>query len=431
MRKVVKLTEGDVRRIAQRIITERLGVPENIAETARLIYDGLMKEFSSEDLNSQSREYKILVMGDYQISDYKFNKIIVTIKTNETVDPDTPPQITSFNVTNTSKISGTVIQNIPGSNVIQISIVFAVGRFWTLSELVNVLKEKEEKVLSSISHELKHTYAHEKTPYESFKTNSQYSAAQDIHLGEIDPMNTFFHYLYFLHRTENLVRPSQLYSQMLSGKITKSQFKKFFEENETVATLQDAKNLTFDGLKDKLRNYLPQINDFFDYLEQNGYKKINRENGDEEIINTFLHIIYNSLINTRLEHFKSLLLRTFSPLDALFARLSGADNGMEDRQKMMNDYVKKAQKYKNYRDFFGNEIKIINFAADKMIRKLGKLYDMAPNDTNSSIVNWDLHHKINKTAEKTMQEISRLVREGKITISPPKEDDIKGKKPKL
>ena len=89
-------------------------------------------------------------------------------------------------------------------------------------------------------------------------------------------------------------------------------------------------------------------------------------------------------------------------------------------------------KDKNYRNFFGNEEKRLNFVADKTIKKLAKLYDMAK-DEKSSIVNWDLHHKINKTAEKTIEEVKKLFREGKLKIVSPTENDlkfIKGKKPK-
>lgn len=61
--------------------------------------------------------------------------------------------------------------------------------------------------------------------------------------------------------------------------------------------------------------------------------------------------------------------------------------------------------------------KRLNLAADKMIRKLAKLYDMVEHDEKSSIVNWDLHHKINKTAEKTLKEIKNLAREGKLNFT--------------
>lgn len=41
---------------------------------------------------------------------------------------------------------------------------------------------------------------------------------------------------------------------------------------------------------------------------------------------------------------------------------------------------------------------------------------MAKDNTNESIIDWDLHHKVNRTAEKTIVELRKLFREGKIKI---------------
>jgi hypothetical protein len=99
---------------------------------------------------------------------------------------------------------------------------------------------------------------------------------------------------------------------------------------------------------------------------------------------------------------------------------------------LLKKYTNRALKDKNYRTFFENQEKYLNFTSDKVLRKLAKLYDMAKDDT-SSIVNWDLHHKINRTAKKTMNELKKLFREGKISIPEPTENDInyiKDKNPK-
>lgn len=37
-------------------------------------------------------------------------------------------------------------------------------------------------------------------------------------------------------------------------------------------------------------------------------------------------------------------------------------------------------------------------------------------DQSSSIVNWDLHHKMNKTFEKTLEEIINLLDQGKLHL---------------
>ena len=92
----------------------------------------------------------------------------------------------------------------------------------------------------------------------------------------------------------------------------------------------------------------------------------------------------------------------------LFINPEGDDIAMVEKQKHVDEFVKKISKYDNAHDFFGNEIKRLNFVGDKTIKKLSKLYDMVDDDKNS-IVNWDLHHKINNTAEKTKLKLTELL----------------------
>ena len=96
-----------------------------------------------------------------------------------------------------------------------------------------------------------------------------------------------------------------------------------------------------------------------------------------------------------------------NPFEALF----GPDGGtaeIEKKQTYMDNFIKRTKKTKNYREFFDYEIKRLNFAGETTIKKLSKLYDMVDNN-KGSIVNWDLHHKINKTAEKTREKLHELL----------------------
>lgn len=69
--------------------------------------------------------------------------------------------------------------------------------------------------------------------------------------------------------------------------------------------------------------------------------------------------------------------------------------------KKFNQMLSKYQKYeKNPQKYFEYLEKKLNFVADKMKRKLYKLYDMVKDTTNKSIINWDLHNKINSKNEK-------------------------------
>jgi archaellum component FlaC len=124
-------------------------------------------------------------------------------------------------------------------------------------------------------------------------------------------------------------------------------------------------------------------------------------------INLVLKFTFIMLNNEKLEIFHNILKSNINPFALMFGR-EALKADMEEKQKFMDDFVKQTRKYKNYKDFFGNEIKMLNFAGDKTIKKLSKLYDMVDSNKDS-IVNWELHHKINKTAEKTKERLNELL----------------------
>jgi len=79
------------------------------------------------------------------------------------------------------------------------------------------------------------------------------------------------------------------------------------------------------------------------------------------------------------------------------------DEIVEIANKNMKKLV--AELMKNQKDpmkYFAYLVKRINFVGNKMIKKLHKLYDMAKDDTkttSNSVLNWDLHTKINSKNE--------------------------------
>ena len=73
--------------------------------------------------------------------------------------------------------------------------------------------------------------------------------------------------------------------------------------------------------------------------------------------------------------------------------IEGLKKTNEIRQKFFN-YVIKYQE--NPTKFFENEFKNFNFVANKMLKKISKLYAMAKDDeqVSESIINWELHQQI-------------------------------------
>jgi hypothetical protein len=449
MKRVIKLTENDISKIVKRIVVERLGVPDNISETAEQIVGQIYNEFIR---NTESYEYGetpdiIQVFGKYKIGDHEFDEVQVSIIPDKRFRSKITPIFVSFALDTTATIENYRYIRDDTGGVLKINIVIATGDSWKVSEVAVALLSEKHKIVSIFSHELHHEYVGSKSPSLSSIKRTEYEAVQSLHFENIRPIYNFLFYLYFSHAIEEIVRPSEVYSAMRTQNITKSQFKEFFQNNQTIQILKKIRDFKVNTMISELYNYIPHIDEFFDEIEEGNnfpFRIPGRGNNDETKIHAFLYVIYKLIIFSKIGSYGDFLNRTIDIIDP-FAILFGEKGFTADSiQKMVNDkakseellkkYANKVGKIKNYRDFFGNEEKMLNFVADKTIRKLSKLYDMAKDDTSSSIVNWDLHHKINKTAEKTIQEVKKLFREGKLEITPPTEDDlkfIKDKKPKL
>jgi hypothetical protein len=82
----------------------------------------------------------------------------------------------------------------------------------------------------------------------------------------------------------------------------------------------------------------------------------------------------------------------------MFSLFGLNDNKDEKMDNIRNQFVKHISKYeKNPNQFFKNEIKKFHIVADKMIRKIAKLYSMAKDDSpavKESIIDWELHSKL-------------------------------------
>jgi hypothetical protein len=72
--------------------------------------------------------------------------------------------------------------------------------------------------------------------------------------------------------------------------------------------------------------------------------------------------------------------------------------GFEGKKgKYFDKFVNDVQKYqKNPKKFIDHEIKIMNYVGNNMIRKIAKLYDMASDVKNESIINWEVWKLINE-----------------------------------
>jgi hypothetical protein len=88
---------------------------------------------------------------------------------------------------------------------------------------------------------------------------------------------------------------------------------------------------------------------------------------------------------------------------ANFMRMMGMghmvkDSDSEGLEKVRHKFISHLARYRNKEEqFFVDECERFNYVATKLIKRLSKIYSLIPDEkeqTNESIINWDLHQKM-------------------------------------
>lgn len=376
----------ELNKIIKKALREAVGVPDGIVETAELVYGQLMKELKSiSSVREDDEKLYFRLKGNYQISDYKFKQIDLTLNIIRTdqVDRATLAGM-SFNFKSRFDDNTFKVIHQPTKKKIELSISVAIPEDGDLNSAIQELENEKEMSISSLTHELMHSYDKFKKPISNPSYRADYDAYKNIRFG-IGPIDDFLHNLYFIHSIENIVRPSEIAADLKSGSIDKEGFLAFLKDNRVYKKLKEINNFTYEGLKKELLNHVDIIRE---RLEQNGIDDIPEDN--EELVNTVLDLLRINLVNGKGAALKQDLTTNF------FEEMMGFSGKKEE---VFRDYIKRIRKYDNTDDFFRNEEKIFKRASHDLIKKIHKLYSILDKNkkTNESILNWDLYHEIKKT----------------------------------
>ena len=379
--------------IIKNTLNEALGVPEGILESAERLYlmcFNRIVKITDPILNgSKKEEYNFTIKSNFKISDYTFTEISLSIDFVE-VDQVDLVELYSMAFGHQSKFNDRSLKlvTIVSPNEVKISIKFALTETAKISDVIELCKRSKDIMTASLAHELKHAYDHYKKPTESIPKMSRYHGAQQTGV-PIKPISVFLHYLYFVHGIENLVRPTEFSSLMKSSKISKKDFYNFLTNSEMYTMMRDINNFTYEKLKSELKNYIPQIDGVLNRFTNETFDT------DEEKIDEILRIVYVNLVNNTLNTTKSIMSNNF------FEGLMGFQGKKNEVFRKIVNYVMRFEN--NEKKFYLYEEKKFKHISGIMMKKLSKLYSMEK-DEKSSIKNWDLHHKINRTNENIQSE---------------------------
>jgi hypothetical protein len=381
-----------------KLIKEAVGVPENILQEGKKLYEIVASKLKS--ITSTKEEYFFENVDiDLNVSDVNFTHLNLIVKVDELEDYDgVEPVIAVMGVGNEFEFDeGIMMQINAETSTIDLFINFVVPEGWEPNDLYMVFIEQKIHNTSVMAHELMHRFRRSKKSKGLAGDTADYQAyaSGKLNFG-IPVINEFMMYSYFIQNEENVVRPTEVASRMIQNGITKEKFYEFIMQDDTIKTLKKIQNFSFEYL---IKGLYEQMDRVFALLEHAGENP--KENSPEENIKMVLELVYISLANLKMEFFEKFVMSReemiFSQLGHL-SQLFGGKEPKEDKVKLLNKYHSHVTKYANREmDFFKDECERFNYVATKLIKRISKVYSLIPDEkeqTNESILDWELHQKL-------------------------------------
>jgi hypothetical protein len=393
MAKII-LTEKQFKSVAKKVISERLGVPDSILESAEVLY-GIVTDYL-KGLRTKEEGYTLMKDVDLQIADLKVNELIMEIRIEEMDGYDGKAELASMGMANKFRFSDVRMFKVGDkSSKIELSINFIVSEDWEVNELYERLTRDKVEVTSILAHELKHYYDKQKKDISLIGDDAQYQAitSSGLNFG-IPVISDFMRYTYFIHNAENLVRSTEVASRMSLQNVTKDNFREFLENDIVYKELIQIKNFSFNYFLERLKSEMDRVDNLLKYAG------IDYENmSEKEKVKRVLKLVYMNLANGKLDIFELMISTEQEDNLKIVNQLFGMPlpNFIKQKNKVRDKFFNFVTKYKNNEiQFFVDECERFNYISTKIIKKIGKLYDMAQDkqETNESIINWDLHQRL-------------------------------------
>lgn len=320
------------------LIIEKVGVPDNIYNTATDICYSFLNQFSK--LNDINEHTTFNITGNFKINNTNISNIWIKL---EIIENDDINIVSLYNIPddNNSFIVGLILNAPEPFNTIQI--------YQHLLNNKNVL-------ITDFTHEIKHGYDKIIEPKISVNNRAQYHTQTElINKTNIKAIKGFLFAQYYINKIEKSVRPSEMLADIKNKEIKQNEFAEYFNQTTIYKTLSKIKNNTFENFINDL------LNDKINMQKYLAKKRIMYTNlNDTELLYTFLEYYYND-IKTSIENY----IQQFY------------DNSSESNIDNLEYNIKQIHKYKdNPVLYFKNSIQQSSIKANMQIRKLAKLYSL-------------------------------------------------------
>ena len=363
MKQNLVITEQQLELIIDRLLLEKVGVPENILNSSIMVYEVIKRYFDNKP--PKQNTYTISKTMDIHIGEMTFPKIEITINIddeNYNVDKVHP---TSFGMGSSFGFNRKInyIVNV-NSDTIVLKIELISHKDWTIDDISQYLIDERVDIISTISHELKHKYDKSKKKIALAGDLAKYSSVSSggVRTG-VKALDDLLFYMYFIDKVENSVRNTELASFLSLNNVSKKDFINILKQNQNYSILKKIQNLSYENFMNELRNDEENLNNVLRHI-----------NYDEDVIQTthidakikiVVKVLFDVLYKLQIKNFKY-----FTDYNDIFDDILDTD-----LHKVKQKFIKHISKYKNGIDkFLVNEFDNLNYTATKVIKRLSKLY---------------------------------------------------------
>jgi hypothetical protein len=396
MKKNLIITEKQLQIIGKMILSEKMGVPDYILDSASELYNII--EGYLKTLNTEQEEYTYDTYINLRIADFVLTELEINVKVNELDWYEGKAEMASMGVANRFRFDDAILMKVLlRDQKLELNISFVVSDGWDVSELYDKFTENRVETESILAHELKHRYDKEKKPQDLIGKDAEYQAfaSSGMEFG-IPVISEFMRYSYFIQHAENLVRPTEIASRMRQTNITKDQFRDFLENDMVYKELLRIKNFSFEYFINELKNQMDKVDRLLTHIgEDIG------DMTDDEKIKFVLQLVYINLVNYKVDKFDEYITNAMDRIGIQLNQLFGGGFNISkqnpEKEKVRQKFINHVIKYRDREmQFFVDECERFNYISTKLLKKIGKLYDMAADkeQTNESIINWELHQKL-------------------------------------
>lgn len=385
-----------------KILQEAVGVPEGILQAGEELYNIVSDELKTIDTTEESYSFEIEDQ-ELKISDVIFDTINIEIKVDEVEDfPYEHPMIASMGVGNEFNFDeGVMLQVNAKSSTIHLVVNFIAPEGWEPEDLYKEFTKDKEQTVSVMSHEIMHRFHRQKQEHELIGGTADYNvySSGGLRFG-IPVINDFMRYSYFIQHSENVVRPTEIASRMMQKGIKKQDFYDFMVNDEVFTELKRIREFSYDYLMERLYEEMDSVDGLISHAGGDPDSM-----DDDEKIKSVLELVYINLVNAKVDTFDNFFYSHSEKMaqmfggGGLFSSIFGQIKPPnEEKEKVRKKFINHVSKYKNREmDFFKDECERFNYVATNLMKRISKIYALLPDEkeqTNESILDWELHQKI-------------------------------------